>query len=62
MIELLGKMRASRAALAHQLDQISARRVLGTELTQKALTSKGFGIAIAAVFAVAVLSLFRQRR
>jgi hypothetical protein len=61
LIELLEKMRASRAALGHQLDQIPPRTVLGTQLTQRALTSKGLNIAIAAVFAVAILFPRRQR-
>jgi amino acid transporter len=61
LTELLEKMRASRAALRHQLDQITARPARGTQLTRRALTSKGLNIAVAVVFAVAIL-LTRRRR
>jgi hypothetical protein len=60
LVELLEKMRASRAALGHQLDQIPTRTVLGSQLTQRALTSKGLNIAIATVVAVAILVRRRQ--
>jgi hypothetical protein len=58
--ELLEKMRASRAALRHELDQVPARAARRT-LTQRALTSKGLNTAVAVVFAVAIL-LTRRRR
>ena len=61
LVELLEKMRASRTALGHQLDQIPTRTVLGSQLTQRALTSKGLNIAIATVVAVAILVRRRQR-
>jgi hypothetical protein len=60
LVELLEKMRASRAALGHQLDLIPTRTVLGSQLTQRALTSKGLNIAIATVVAVAILVRRRQ--
>jgi hypothetical protein len=61
LVELLEKMRASRAALGHQLDQIPTRTVLGSQLTQRAFSSKGLNIAIATVVAVAILVRRRQR-
>jgi hypothetical protein len=61
LVELLEKMRASRAALGHELDQIPTRTVLGTQLAQRALTSKGLNIAIAAVVALAILVPWRRR-
>jgi hypothetical protein len=61
LVELLEKMRASRAALAHELDQVPTRTVLGTQLVQRALTSKGLNIAIAAVVALVILVPWRRR-
>jgi hypothetical protein len=54
-------MRASRAALGHELDQVPTRTVLGTQLVQRALTSKGLNIAIAAVVALVILVPWRRR-
>jgi hypothetical protein len=59
--ELLETMRASRAALRHKLDRVPGRTARDTQLTQRALTSKGLNIAVAVVFAVAIL-LTRRRR
>jgi len=61
LVELLEKMRASRAALGHELNQIPTRTVLGTQLAQSALTSKGLNIAIAAVVALVILVPWRRR-
>jgi hypothetical protein len=61
LVELLEKMRASRAALGHELDQIPTRTALGTQLAQRALTSKGLNIAIAAVVALVILVPWRRR-
>jgi hypothetical protein len=54
-------MRASRAALGHELDQVPTRAVLGTQLVQRALTSKGLNIAIAAVVALVILVPWHRR-
>jgi hypothetical protein len=62
LTQLLEKMHVSRAALAQQLDQIPAGNALGTQLVKKALTPKAIGVAIAVVFAAAVLFSGRQRR
>jgi hypothetical protein len=61
LVELLEKMRASRAALGHELNQIPTRTVLGAQLAQSALTSKGLNIAIAAVVALVILVPWRRR-
>lgn len=60
-MQLLEKMRDSRAALAHQLDQIPARNVLGTQVVQKAPASKVLGVAIVAAFVAAALVTRRRQ-
>ena len=62
LTQLLERMHVSRAALTQRLDQIPAGHVLGTQLVKKALTPKASGVAIAVVFAAAVLFFGRQRR
>jgi hypothetical protein len=61
LVELLEKMRASRAALGHELDQFPTRTVLRTQLAQRAWTSNGLNIAIAAVVALVILVPWRRR-
>jgi hypothetical protein len=62
LARLLEKMRASRAALAQQLEQISTSDVRPTALSQKTLAGKGVGIAIAAVLGWALLFRVPARR
>jgi hypothetical protein len=58
---LLESMRASRAALAAELDQLALRKARSAESAEKTAPAKRFGIAAALVLASAGVARWRRR-